>query len=252
PGSWLNGQEITQEINQNPRGTLARFIGHIQPSHVGKVKIFSNSSMHAPIPYHHAQAALYDHEGKPITEGSIQIEHVQLVPHPHSSFFVGAPQLQKEDDPEKASHYAQSWFGREVIIKVKNHEGQSEIDESVYIPKLLDLRLDLRHEGYLSVGDQLIWTPDERTQELLLSVMFFPEFESNASEREGTYFYKEILDNGSYTITAEDLAELPIDEGVFRFSVGRISFRKVEGTSSGKSYSLGGSHHIFQELKLMR
>ena len=208
---WFSPEELHRIIDEHPEGMLALRDLHSGTGQKAQINVFATTYLGTPYGFHHINAGIYDlSTGKQTDDVTITIGETQLVRRNETGPAVGEPQLNFEENPEAAKHYAQPYFGQQTPVRIVSESGAILVDTSLYFPELLSAEAQFQSENSLTAGDQIIWTPDPNCSHVLISVLAIPIVEETSSETiEGELLQKEIENTGSYTITTEDLSVIP-------------------------------------------
>jgi hypothetical protein len=208
---------------------------------------------------HSVKAKIEGPDGKPVYAGELEVGSLQTRADSATRFFY-YPRMEGLSTREQQAHVAQPLFGQTVPVRMSNPSGALELDDSWYVPQdfsglsLSPLQFSANDNLTISPGSRLSWTPDPQNAELLLIASFSPDALGNEAlprSYEEVDLYKVIPDNGSYTVSSADLAELP-NGAVVDFEIRRMSSREVQGRASGQRYLLHGFSVCVASLEISR
>ncbi len=130
-------------------------------------------------------------------------------------------------------------YGQNLNLQVKNIS-ESENQFSLYLPKMMKLNINV-DEGFkydLQAGNIIKWNKDESNNNgVVFIIEYDPDLNPSVAKKEKITKIFSSDDVGTYTIKAEDTADLPKQANV-KIMVGRAGFKSVE--SSGKVYAIYG------------
>ena len=238
---WVSSGNVENMIERYPESLLARRSNHNIPGQKGVVNVYALTYLDLPYPYHYANGAIYDlNTTMPVGGTRIWVDSVEV--SSANGGFVGSPQ--GSTDPELRNHYGRDWFGKTVRVRIVSADGQQEVDTSLYVPNELVVEGNFQENGFLQTGDEISWEPDASCETVLLYAVVFP---SQSGANDGGVFVKEIVNNGLFTVTNEDLKDLPSEQKII-FSILQGNFQTVVGAHSGEVYALSGYTEVHADL----
>ena len=115
--------------------------------------------------------------------------------------------------------------------------------ESTYIPSIVKAEFLGLQNDKIVVGSEVIWNIDDQNENgVVISIEYNPlsQLEESIVNEKSTPLLKGITtqDDGSYTITTQDLAEFP-QNAILTFYVARAGYG-ISTNDSGEDYSLAG------------
>ena len=115
--------------------------------------------------------------------------------------------------------------------------------ESAYIPSIVKAEFLGLQGDKIVVGSEVIWNFDDQNENgVVISIEYNPlsQLEESIVNQKSTPLLKGITtqDDGSYTITTQDLAEFP-QNAILTFYVARAGYG-ISTNDSGEDYSLAG------------
>ena len=127
--------------------------------------------------------------------------------------------------------------------RTSKSSSSSDSVESTYIPSIVKAEFLGLQNDKIVVGSEVIWNIDDQNENgVVISIEYNPlsQLEESIVNEKSTPLLKGITtqDDGSYTITAQDLAEFP-QNAILTFYVARAGYG-ISTNDSGEDYSLAG------------
>jgi opacity protein-like surface antigen len=115
--------------------------------------------------------------------------------------------------------------------------------ESVYIPSMVKAEYLGLQDGKIIIGSEIVWNSDDQNENgVVVSIEYSPlsQLEKSIANQKTTPLLKGITteDNGSYTITSQDLSGFP-QNAILTFYVARAGYG-ISTNEAGEDYSLAG------------
>lgn len=139
-------------------------------------------------------------------------------------------------------------FGKTFKVELINNQvyakkSETSDIESTYIPEIIHPNfINLKDEETVVPGTQITWNADPKnTKGVIVNLDFDPSTQTaEISKLNPNRIAKALtlVDNGSYTITAEDLETFP-SNSLLNFYVGRSGFSIAIDTSNNNDYAIG-------------
>lgn len=145
-------------------------------------------------------------------------------------------------------HFSLDALADNLAVKSMTNTG----DSSMYFPQLINVQFENLENGKIVPGTIVNWNLDEKNSNgVVLAVEYNPktQVDSNisAAHPEALMYAVTVVDNGSYTVTSEDLAYFP-DGARANIYIGRAGFHKTQGpdglTYSISAYSLSSASYL--------
>lgn len=114
--------------------------------------------------------------------------------------------------------------------------------DGIYIPKLIEVEFANLNDGKVTIGTTISWNVDKNNANGVVALVHYTPFAQTSESikednpepiRSGFTF----IDNGTYTITAEDLSYFP-DNAWIEFEVGRAGYGITTNEDGTEDYSL--------------
>ncbi|QMU64213.1 MAG: hypothetical protein GKR88_07870 [Flavobacteriaceae bacterium] len=144
----------------------------------------------------------------------------------------------------------------EQIIASRNSSSSNDSNiESVYIPNLINAQFAGLSNGKIVVGSQISWNFDSQNENgVVIGLEYNPlsQLEESIVSQKSDRLLKGVTlaDSGTYTITAQDLAEFP-SNSMLTFYVGRAGYN-IATDDSGSDYSLAGLTVSRADLQIVK
>lgn len=156
-------------------------------------------------------------------------------------------------DPTTGSNF----FGKEVIFKIAgNGITLDSITDTMYVPKLISMTRPTKHDTlFKNRGLTIQWLPDSKNDiGVFIHILYLHNLNGNNTRNlnlpnTDKFMLKQVPDNGSYTLSTNDLAEFP-KGSIVEFRLGRGN-QIFPSDARGRTIQIDAINHVLHYLRVL-